>query len=126
MPGALNPADYKLASGELDRPLRFYSVPPPLDAAGGVLDPAAAAINPTFLWQIYGGNLPYQGVEIRDALTKLGETWATFVIRYAPSRIVKEGYRVIDVWSSDEFEVTGVMPIGNKRLRVQLTCRKIS
>ncbi len=125
MPG-LNPADYKISSGELDRPLMFYTVNPALDPAGGVLDPASQAVNPIFAYQVFGGLSPYNGVELRDALTKVGEQWTKGVIRYSPSRLPKEGMRMVDKWSGDEYEITGVQPIGSKRLRVELTCRKLT
>ena len=125
MPG-LNPADYKISSGELDRPLMFYNVANSLDQAGGILDPASQAIAPVFAYQIFGGVSPYNGVELRDALTKIGEQWSKVIIRYSPSQLPKEGMRMVDKWSGDEYEITGVQPIGSKRLRVELTCRKLT
>lgn len=124
MPG-LNPSDYKISAGELNRPVKLYNVNPSLDSVGGVVDPASEAVNPIFAWNDMSAKNPYQGVEIRDAQAKLGEEWARFVVRYQPSRFPKEGMRIIDQWDLDEYEITGVQHIGSMRLRVELTCRKL-
>lgn len=120
-----NPADSKISAGELNRPLTFSTISQTLDAAGGVVDPASAAVNPVFAWSTFGGLLPYQGQQTRDALTKLGEEWGTIVVRYAPSQLPREGMRVVDTWTGDEYEVTGVQQTANKRQRVEVTVRRL-
>lgn len=126
MPGALNPENYKVSSGELDQPLQFYTIATTLDAAGGVVDPASAAVDPVPAFKLFGGVSPYQGQQLRDALQKVGEEWAVIVVRYSPSALPVEGMRVVNGFTGFEYEVTGVQPIGNKRRRVEVTCRRLS
>lgn len=122
---SLRKGDYALQPGYFDQPLDFYTVNPALDAAGGVLDPSSIAVAPVHAYKMLGNVGPYQGLELRDALTKLGEQWATISIRWARSRLPVEGMRVVVKATGDEYEVTGVEHLSTLRRKVELTCRLI-
>jgi len=125
MPIELRKGDLALQPGYFDQVCDFYAVSPALDATGAPVDPASAAVAPTLVYTLFANVSKYQGQETRDALTKLGEVWATISIRYFPSRIPVEGMRVKHRLASEEYEIISVDEVSFARTKIELTCRLI-
>jgi head-tail adaptor len=105
--------------GYFDQPVTFYNMVETVDGAGGPIRTPAKAYDAK---ACIG---PYQGMELRDALRTIGETWAVFHIRYHRSRIPVEGMTVTHKLTGDNYEVRGVEPIDWNRKVVECTCRLI-
>lgn len=114
--------DTRLQGGRmLSQPLEFYIVDQTEDEAGAVVRTRQAS--PAYV--AMGGIAPYLGLEQREALRTIGETWSTFTIRYHASRVPEEAMQVRVKLTGQFWEIRGVNHVAYERKTVELTCRLI-
>lgn len=107
-------------AGTLRNKLQFYPAPDQTDSGGAPINTLG-----TMLWETYGRIEPYQGFLQREAGRELGETWATFVIRYHTSRLPLEAMRVVVKQTGETWEVRGVDHLQYNKILVNLTMRQV-
>lgn len=105
--------------GGLSQPLVFFAVQE-------LLDPESAVQRtPVEAYRAFGEVSPYLGLETRDALREIGETWSTISIRYHKSRVPLEGMQVLVRLTGETYEIRGTAHLDFSRKKVELTCRLI-
>ena len=119
MPNYLKKGDPRAQPGHYDNPATFYNVAQSQSGTGAVVR------NKTLAWTAFVNVAPYQGLELRDALREIGETWATISLQYVPSRQPKEGMRIVLTITQEEYEIRGVEHLSMARHKVELTCRLV-
>jgi head-tail adaptor len=117
--------DERVQPGDFDQPCDLYTVPQTKDSAGGVINPADAAVNKVFAYSVFANVSPFNSLEIPDAQRIVGETWSTISIPFMATRIPKQGMRLIVKATAEEYEIRGVSNISMSRRKVELTCKLI-
>ena len=118
--------DDRVQPGDFDQPCEVYTVNiAARDSAGGVVNPADAAISKTFAYSLFANVSPFNSLEIPDAQRIVGETWSTISIPFMASRIPARGSRIIVKATGEEYEVRGVEPVSMSRRKVELTCKLV-
>lgn len=121
----LKTGDLRVQPGDFDQPCDFYTVDPELDSAGGVVNPADAAVSKTLAYRLNANVAPFKSQELQDGQRIVGETWSTISIPYIPSRIPRQGMRVVLRMTGAEMEIRGVDHISFSRQKVELTCKLV-
>ena len=119
----LKGGDLRLQPGDFDQPCDFYAVSPVLDSAGGVVNPADSAVSKTLQYRLNANVMPLKSQELQDGERLVGDTWSTVSIPYIPSRIPKQGMRIVLALTGAELEIRGVDHISFSRQKVELSCR---
>jgi hypothetical protein len=119
MPRYFKKGDVRSNAGGFDKPADFYTVVQTQSSTG------ANERTKTFAWSGFVNVAPYQGMELRDALREIGETWSTISIQYMPSRLPVEGMWLKLKWTGDWYEIRGVSGDASAYGKVELTCRKL-
>lgn len=126
----LKAGDTRINAGNFDQAVNIFAVVESQDTDGGAIR-TPTVLNgvlqgsPAATWTAWSLKQDYQGQELQDALTTIGETWATFSFRYHPSRIYVEGMYVQHKRTSLVWEIRGVKEIDAGRKKVECTCRLI-
>jgi hypothetical protein len=117
--------DERVQPGDFDQPCDFYTVDGTRDSAGGVINPADAAINKTFAYMLFANVAPFNALELPDADRVIGETWSTISVPYFASVRPSVGMRLVVKATSEEYEIRGVSPLSMSRRKTELTCKLV-
>lgn len=113
--------DTRIQSGGFDQKILAYRVAEVQDDESSIVRTPSDPED----WQDWACKQPYLGQELRDATKTIGETWATFSVRYFMQTPYVEGMQIIHVATGEVWEIRGVEHIDTGRKKVELTCRMV-
>lgn len=118
---ALQKSDDQLGSGDLDRPLRFFT------PAGGQNSDGSVSVDPVFAYRMLGNIAPLgrKANEVQTSGREMGELWAIVTVRFIPSRQPRESMTLVDVRSGDTWEVRAAAVLNSSNRKMELTCRRV-